>query len=75
MRLSKNDAIAIYAYTQLLIGSILFLGLGYTYCRVRRLKNMSFMTKLLVLMLMIALAEIYAGTVLVLQERMTESTQ
>ena len=74
MKLTKTDAIEIYAYTQLCIGSILLLGLAYTYCRVRKLKNMSFMTKLLALMLLIALTDIYAGAILELSKYMTEAT-
>ena len=64
MGLSMKDAIVIYGGTELVLGSVLLASLIYTYCKVRMLKNLSFMTKLLIMMLLIALSEIYTGVFL-----------
>ena len=64
MGLSVKDAIAIYGGTELVLGSVLLASLIYTYCKVRTLKNLSFMNRLLLMMLVIALSEIYTGAIL-----------
>ena len=64
MGLSVKDAIAIYGGTELVLGSVLLASLIYTYCKVRTLKNLSFMNRLLLMMLVIALSEIYTGVIL-----------
>ena len=64
MGLSVKDAIAIYGGTELVLGSVLLASLIYTYCKVRTLKNLSFMNRLLLMMLVIAMSEIYTGVIL-----------
>ena len=64
MGLSVKDALAVYGGTELFLGSVLLASLIYTYCKVRTLKNLSFMTRLLLMMLFIALSEIYTGVIL-----------
>ena len=64
MGLSVKDAIAVYGGTELVLGSVLLSSIIYTYCKVRMLKNLSFMNRLLLMMLFIALSEIYTGVIL-----------
>ena len=59
-----KDALAIYGVTELVLGSVLLVSLIYTYCKVRMLKNLSFMTRLLLMMLFIAFSETYTGIIL-----------
>ena len=65
MGISEHDALLIDACTDLLVGTILLLGLMYTYFKIYKLRNLNFMTKLLVMMLSIALTEIYTGILLI----------
>ena len=65
MGFDEESVVAIYGYTQLLFGVVLLLGLIYTYLNIYRLKNLNFITKLLSMMLCIALTEIYTGVLFI----------
>ena len=57
----EEKALLLYGYVELIFGLVLLLGLIYTYYRVYRLKNLSFITKLLLMIMFISLTEIYSG--------------
>ena len=65
MGISEHLALAIEGYINLILGSMLLLGLTYTYLSVRKLKNLRFMSKLLLMMLLISVTEIYSGILLI----------
>ena len=49
----------------LFLGSIMLLQVTYTYCKMRGLRNLSFMNRLLFLIFIISITCIYAGAVLI----------
>ena len=61
MGTTEEKAFSLYGYIQLTFGLVLLLGVIYTYYRVYRLKNLSFITKLLLMIMFISLTEIYSG--------------